>query len=294
MATEKKKTVSKAVKHTSSRVDKPSSSKLEDAKSQLMTTWILILVGLQVILSVFIIVSMTSGSAMDEGSQISQMSEKVDAMDTFFSSYVDGYVSPTGGKAAVAAPTAPDSYPAPSGGGNVEIDLVGEPMLGNPDATVTIVEFSDYECPFCGRFFSQTYGQLKAEYIDTGKVNLVFKDFPLSFHAKAEIAAVAANCLQADLGDEKYFEFHDMIFTNQQALSVSNLKAWALEVGVEESLYDTCIADPNQAAEVQADLAEGAANGVSGTPSFFINGELIVGAQPYAVIKEKIESHLNG
>lgn len=100
--------------------------------------------------------------------------------------------------------------------GPAEVETDGDPMLGNPDASVTVIEFSDYECPFCKRYWTQSYPQLKEEYIDTGKIKYVFRDFPLTnIHPNAVNIAVAANCVGEQLGDEGYFKFHDIAFANQ-------------------------------------------------------------------------------
>lgn len=162
-------------------------------------------------------------------------------------------------------------------------------VKGDEDAPVTIVEFSDYECPFCGRWFLQTYPQLKKEYIDTGKVKMVFRDFPLSFHKNAQMASEAAECVRDKGGDKAYWAFHDILFTKQAQLSEANVKTWAKEQG-----YDVtdCLAKGTFRKEVLADLADGQAAGVQGTPAFFINGKLISGAQPFAVFKQAIDAAL--
>jgi protein-disulfide isomerase len=248
-----------------------------------VTSLILGLVIIQLVIILFLGVSVSSQS-----SQIDGISGKITRVDTFFSANAPGY-----GSAEGTAPSAPS--PSAPVGQKVELssfDLEGEPMIGDADAPVTIIEYSDYECPFCGKFFSESYGKLKEEYIETGKVKLYFKDFPLGFHDLATPAAAAANCVQAQLGDEKYFEMHDKIFTTQQSLSVSNLEAWAIELGADKAEFNTCVVDEAVIAEINADLAEGSQFGVSGTPSFFINGNLIVGAQPYSVLKSMIETEL--
>src|SRR3989338_6499480 len=105
-------------------------------------------------------------------------------------------------------------------------------ILGDKNAEVTIIEFSDYQCPFCGRFWSDTLPSIKSEYIDSGKVKLVFRDFPLtSIHPLAQPSAEAVECVREKGGDEAYYKMHDKIFANQPSLSESNLKAWAKELG---------------------------------------------------------------
>jgi protein-disulfide isomerase len=165
-----------------------------------------------------------------------------------------------------------------------------DPILGDKNAPVTIIEFSDYQCPFCGRFYSQTLTQLKEKYINTGKVRLVYRDFPLdSIHPQATPAAIAANCA----GEQgKYFEYHDKIFENQPGLGSESLKTWAGEIGIDVKKWEACIADPAQLQEVRKDLADGSAVGVQGTPAFFVNGQLVSGAQPYTVFEQIIEGEL--
>jgi protein-disulfide isomerase len=171
-----------------------------------------------------------------------------------------------------------------------------DPSIGNDDAPVTIVEFSDFQCPFCGRFFSETYGQLKKDYIDTGKVRLIFRDFPLQFHQAAEISARAGECAQ-DQG--KFFEFHDRVFIEQAKLGIGTveqdadtLKAWAKTVGMNVTEFGACLDSGKYADEVAADLADGSAAGVTGTPFFFVNGTPVEGAVPIAVFKAAIDAAL--
>lgn len=162
-------------------------------------------------------------------------------------------------------------------------------VKGDMDAPVTIVEFSDFECPFCERYYSDTYKQIDEQYIKTGKVRYVFRDYPLSFHPNAQKAAEAAQCA----GDQgKFWEMHDMIFENQHAMGVSNLKSYAEGMGLDSQQFDQCLDSGKYAQEVLDDQQDGARLGVSGTPSFFINGKNIVGAQPFETFKEAIEAEL--
>jgi len=189
----------------------------------------------------------------------------------------------------------PKGAPSPSQGvpavpsGPVDVSLDDDPVLGDSKAKVTIVEFSDYECPFCGRYFTQTYPQLKKDYIDTGKVRLVFRDYPLPFHQNAQKAGEASECAD-DQG--KFWEMHDKLFRNQQALSVENLKKYAGELGLDQKKFDECLDSGKYASEVQNDMNDGSKYGVSGTPSFFVNGQILVGAQPYSEFKKLIDAEL--
>jgi len=163
-------------------------------------------------------------------------------------------------------------------------------VQGNANAPVTIIEFSDFQCPFCEKFFTDTLPQIEANYIKTGKVKLIYRDFPLEIHQYAGKAAEAAECARDKGGDSAFWKMHDKIFENQASLSEDNLKKWAKELGYN---IDSCLDGGKKKAEVQKDLADGIAAGISGTPSFFINGKLIEGAVPYNVFESEINSALN-
>jgi protein-disulfide isomerase len=180
-------------------------------------------------------------------------------------------------------------------GSSIRLDVpVGDaPFLGNADAKVTIIEYSDYECPFCGRFYTQTEKLLRSEYIDTGKARLVYKDFPLSsIHPTAQKAAEAARCA----GEQgKYWEMHDLLFEKQDewaSLGAAKFKDYATTLSLDSTKYSSCIDSGKYASAVQKDFNEGSSFGVSGTPSFFINGIQVVGAQPYTVFKQIIDQEL--
>ena len=178
-----------------------------------------------------------------------------------------------------------------------------DPVLGDKNTPVTIIEFSDYECPFCKRHFDETLPQLIKNYVDTGKVKIVYRDFPLSFHdPMATKEAVAANCAREQGGDKKYFEFHDEIFkrtiSNGNGLNDKKIQTIAKELGLNTGKFTTCLADPAQTDEVKKDIADGTAAGASGTPTFVIgkttsngeiDGNLVVGAQPYAAFQAIID-----
>ena len=194
-------------------------------------------------------------------------------------------------------PISDDIGPVGSGrvvdtGGVQQVDLGDAPVKGDANAPVTIVEFSDYECPFCGKFYSETLPQIEENYIKTGKVKLVFKDFPLGFHANAEPAAVAARCAGALGGDEAYYEMHDLLFENQQSLNRANYVKWAGQTGVSQVNFEKCLDSGEHESLVQADLLQGQSLGVTGTPGFLINGKLVSGAQPYSVFEQAIEAEL--
>ncbi|MBR9705698.1 DsbA family protein [Candidatus Pacearchaeota archaeon] len=163
-------------------------------------------------------------------------------------------------------------------------------ILGDSDAKVTITEYSDYECPFCARFFTGAYPQIKSEYIETGKVKLEFKDFPLSFHANAQKAAEAAKCSGEQ---DKYFQMHDKLFGLGVVGGVNTFKKYAKDIDLDTDKFDQCLDSGKYASQVQAEFREGQQKGVSGTPTFFINDQKIVGAQPFEAFQQIIEQELN-
>ena len=172
------------------------------------------------------------------------------------------------------------------------VDVDDDPIIGDPDAPVTIVEFSDYLCPYCKRHFLQTYPQLKEQYIDTGKVKLVFRDFPLPSHdPEATQRAIAAECVRKQIGDGGYFQAHDILFNSQGAtdFTVDDLVS---ELKLKKGSFDTCMADPTQLEEVKKDIQDGSRYGVTGTPSFFVNGWFFRGAYPYEIFQQYIEIEL--
>ena len=167
------------------------------------------------------------------------------------------------------------------------------PFLGDEDAPVTIVEYSDFQCPFCAKFFNESLPRVIAEYVHTGKARFVYKDFPLSsIHPQAQKAAEAARCVRDQLGNNEYWRMHDRIFDGQDLLGVSSFKQWAREIGVNGSEFDGCLDSDKYASAVATDIEEGIALGVTGTPTFFINGTRIVGAVPYEQIRAVIEQEL--
>lgn len=183
----------------------------------------------------------------------------------------------------------PSPLPSSSAVGMDEL-IDDDAIKGDPDAPVTIVEWSDYECSFCARFYDQTLGQINEAYIKTGKVKFVYRDFPLGFHQQAQKAAEAAECAGEQ---DKYFEMHDMLFESGVAGGVAAFKQYASTIGLDTDSFNTCLDSGEMASEVAADMKAGSAVGVSGTPGFIINGELISGAQPFSVFQQAIENALN-
>ena len=172
--------------------------------------------------------------------------------------------------------------------------------MGNAKATVAIVEFSDYECPFCRRHFKQTFPELKKNYVDTGKVKYVMKQYPLGFHAKAKGASIAALCAEQQQSGS-YWDVHSAIFNGKTKLSRESYVELAQTLKLNNKKYTTCLDDPKISAQVGKDIAEGSALGVSGTPAFLIgkiengqvvNAQLISGSRPYAVFSQRVDELL--
>ena len=162
-------------------------------------------------------------------------------------------------------------------------------VKGDAKALVTIIEFSDFQCPYCAKFYSETLPQLTKEYIDTGKAKFVFRDYPLDFHPEAQKAAEAAECAHEQ---GKFWEMHDKLFENQASLSVANSKKWAAELKLDTKKFNDCLDKGTYAEEVAKDFTEGQAAGISGTPGFFVNHQIISGAVPFEVFKAAIDAEL--
>jgi len=163
-------------------------------------------------------------------------------------------------------------------------------ILGDENAPIEIIEFSDYECPFCTRFYTNTLPQLKSQYIDTGKAKLIYRDFPLGFHANAQKAAEAAECA----GDQgKYFDMHDKLFEQGVSGGTISFKQYAKDIGLNTKDFDACLDTGKYADEVKKDFSDGQSAGVSGTPTFYINGQQLVGAQPFEAFQQVIEQELS-
>jgi len=191
------------------------------------------------------------------------------------------------------------SAPAPETQTMVSID--GGAMKGDKNAKVTLVEFTDYQCPFCSRHIRDTFPQIENDYIKTGKVRYVLREFPLeSIHPQAVKAAEAAGCA----GDQgKYWEMHDRLFANQNALAAAQLQSHAEAVSLDAGKFKTCLDSGKFTAKVRKDLADAQKYGATGTPTFFIGltdpkgSEIkavrkIVGAQSYAAFKDAIDTLL--
>ncbi|MCA9918353.1 MAG: thioredoxin domain-containing protein [Anaerolineales bacterium] len=167
----------------------------------------------------------------------------------------------------------------------------GRPYRGNPNAPVIIEEFSDFQCPFCGRFVAQTFPSINDNQIANGDVLLVFYDFPLNIHPQAEIAANAARCA-GEQGALAYWEMHDLLFANisqwGNTQAISHFTSYGEQLGLEMDAFTSCLDTNKYIDDVRADYELGLSRGVSSTPSFFINEQPLIGAQPLATFNEAI------
>ena len=187
---------------------------------------------------------------------------------------------PSGAAAPPSRPSRPDS--------NREYDVeLGEaPTRGSEAAVITIVEWSDFQCPFCNRV-SPTLAKIEEEYGD--QVRLAFKHLPLSFHAQAPQAHAAA---EAAHRQGKFWEMHDRIFENQRDLSIATLEGYARQIGLDMGQYAEDVEDDDVRQRIDDDLKQASKLGVTGTPAFFINGRFLSGAQPFENFKRVIDAAL--
>ncbi len=191
----------------------------------------------------------------------------------------------------------PDKPDSPLAQNTVYFNFSGFPALGNPRATLVMVEFTDFQCPYCARYQTTTFAQLKKAYVDTQRLRYVIVDFPLDFHPLAFKAAEAAQC-----GDQqgKYWPMHDKLFQATPHLEPPRLLEMAKEAGLDVPRFKTCLDQSTTADRVRKGLSQGEALGVDGTPSFVIGraegsvvrGRMLVGAYPTQVFEEVIQSHL--
>ena len=203
------------------------------------------------------------------------------------------------GRPAQGAQAQAPAAPAPETQTLVSID--GGAIKGDKNAKLTLVEFTDYQCPFCSRHLRDTFPQIENDYIKTGKVRYVLREFPLeSIHPQAVKAAEAAGCA----GEQwKYWEMHDRLFANQNALTPAQLPGHAEAISLDAAKFKSCLEGGKFAAKVRKDLADAQKYGATGTPTFFIgvtdpkSSEIkavrkIVGAQSYAAFKDAFDTLL--
>jgi protein-disulfide isomerase len=163
--------------------------------------------------------------------------------------------------------------------------------LGRKDAPITIVEFTDYQCPFCKQFHTTVFARLKKDYIDTGRVRFVSRDLPLEFHPNAIAAAQAARCAGEQ---DKYWEMRDALIAHADNLAPEAVAGYATGVGLDLPRFHACVDKGTYVASIRADLSEANAAGISGTPSFVVGpssgatltGETLVGAQPFETFEK--------
>ncbi|HUO59805.1 MAG TPA: thioredoxin domain-containing protein [Candidatus Acidoferrales bacterium] len=166
-----------------------------------------------------------------------------------------------------------------------DVNTTGAPIDGSKNAPLQLVEFADYECPYCQKV-NPSMHQLKKEYGD--RLTIVYKEFPLPMHKHAQKSAEAALCA----GEQgKYLEFHDMLF-NTRALEVADLKKYAVQAGMDGNAFNQCLDSGKEAAAVAKDLDEGKALGLTGTPSFFLNGHYFHGGMEYSALKEMVDQEI--
>ncbi|MFC1491900.1 DsbA family protein [Nitrospinota bacterium] len=184
---------------------------------------------------------------------------------------------------------------------NVVLRVKGEPFKGDKNAPLTVIEFSDFQCPFCSRFFRQTLPRIEQEYIKTGKIKLVYRDYPLvRIHKDAFRAAEAAQCA----GDQgKYWQMHDRLFANPKSLGEKDLPDHAQTLDLDTAKFKTCLDSGKMKAGIRADIADAVKAGVRGTPTFLIGftepGKSTIktlrrirGARPFASFKAEIDGLL--
>lgn len=225
------------------------------------------------------------------GIRIWQILTAVFALLLIISIFTNGFRfggAPTGA-AGAAVEEQKETEPTPTAPTEVQRENVGvddDAQKGPSNAKVTIIEFSDYQCPYCAKA-EPTLKQI----FDTYKndVRLVYRDFPLNFHQYAQKAAEASECAHEQ---GKFWEYHDILFNNQQALDVSSLKKYASDLKLDTAKFNGCLDSGKYEAEVKKDMQDGLNANVRGTPAFFINGRLISGSQPFENFKTVIDEEL--
>jgi protein-disulfide isomerase len=187
-------------------------------------------------------------------------------------------------------PQAPAAEERPEPGSKRVEGVLGgsNPVKGDTNAPVLMVEFSDFQCPFSHRFYQDTFPQIEKEYIAGGKLKFAYRDFPLGFHPLAKPAAVACRCAGKQ---GRYWEMFDKL-GHGESQDAEKLQSHAKEIGLDMKTFGDCLNEQKIKDEVENDLKEGARLGISGTPAFFINGRFIEGAYPFDAFKKIIEEEL--
>lgn len=201
---------------------------------------------------------------------------------------IDNYIAEQ--QKAYADQEAASRSPQPVEGDFTDDDAV----MGSDDAPVTIVEFSDYQCPYCNKFHVETFPQIKEKYIDTGKVKFVYRDYPLSSHAGAYPAALIAECVRDQKGDDAYYQVHNELFKMLSSgdFDYDAMSAFASGIGADSGKLKDCFDGDKFKDEIAKDLADGTAAGITGTPGFIVAGMKISGAEDISVFEQVIENAL--
>ncbi len=206
--------------------------------------------------------------------------------------YLEGKVSGVNTAAIPSgAPTQPQQPQAPT---SVDVKVTAaDPVLGDPNAKVTVVNFSDFQCPFCEKFYTDVETKIIKEYVDTGKVKFVFKNLAF-LGQESKDAANAALCAKEQ---NKFWEYHDKLFNsqkgeNQGAFAVDNLKKFAVDLSLNGDQFNKCLDAKKYNAQVEADIAEATRVGFQSTPSTAVGKTPMIGAQPYEQFKAAIEAQL--
>lgn len=191
------------------------------------------------------------------------------------------------------------NQPSPTALPSMPLSIAGAASIGRADAPLTLIEFSDFQCPFCLRHVRETFAKIRASYVDTGKVRYVFRHYPIqSLHAQAWAGARAAECAQRQ---GKFWELHDRLFANPKQMSDADLEKYAQSEGLNMISFKQCYSDPAVTAKITQDLDDGTRAGVTGTPMFFLgtveNGKVKVarrlnGAVPYASFQQAFDALL--
>ncbi len=196
---------------------------------------------------------------------------------------------------AAAPQTAPNVPNQPAPGTKVDVKIGHLPVLGDKNAKVEVVEFSDFQCPFCKQWADQTKDQLFKNYVDTGKIKFSYRQYPIEqLHPNAQKASEASECAN---DQDKFWDYHDLLFKEQSSWAnlpdpTSQFSTYATQLGLNKGNFDTCMNSGKFKDIVSKDLQEGGTAGVNGTPTFFINGVSLVGAQPYDSFKAAIDAEL--
>jgi protein-disulfide isomerase len=194
-------------------------------------------------------------------------------------------------------PQAQPAPQAPPADEPAKVSIAGEPVLGRVDAPLTLVMFTDYQCPFCSRFETQTLPEIKRQYIDTGKLRFVVRDLPLPFHPNAPKAAEATHCAEEQ---GKFWELREKLVNNSDKLDAKLLPDYARQVGLDVDKFSACLDSGRHADRIKASSALAGTIGISGTPSFVVGsskgdmaeGIKLVGAQPFAAFDQKLKEIL--